>query len=106
MEESIFIRITKLDWDYKTGGVVTAHWDMVASDGVLEGVDKKKTDFDPNPESKNFVPVENLTEETVISWIKDTVMEEQLKIYEDRAVSLLRKSKLPPLVSGLPWDMS
>lgn len=106
MDEQFLIRINKLEWNMQTGGVVTVHWEMVATDGEKEGVDKKKTDLDPNPESSNFIPVENVTEELVISWLENTLLEEQMQIYKDRALSNLNKLKMPPLVYGLPWEMN
>lgn len=106
MDEQFFIRVDKLEWNMQTGGVVTVHWEIVATDGQIEASDKRKTDLDPNPASENFIPVENVTEEIVISWLENTILEEQMNIYKDRVLGILNKSKMPPLVYGLPWKMN
>lgn len=99
----VFWRIDRLEWDVVQGGIVTAHWSVVAKEGNIEGSTSGRTDFSPDPNDSSFISIKDITEEQVLSWVKKDFVDKQLDFYEGRARTALVKAKMPPLVSGLPW---
>ena len=96
-------KVTKLEWDDKTGGVISARWSIVVSDGTTTSVSPGTSKFNPDPKSKSYVQLKNLDEDTVLSWIKDSLI--NYKITESRAVErFLRERKISSTSSGLPWE--
>ena len=61
-----------------------------------------------NPEDKNFIPFDELTEETVIEWVKETLGEDKInEIYsnmETRLEDKVDRKNNPPFLEGKPWD--
>lgn len=99
---SISWQIVKLEWDESTGGVLSARWNVCVSDGELTTYSPGSTKFDPLPDESSFIPLENLDEETVLSWVKNSVY--NVKLLEERAVQRFnREKKISSTVSGLPW---
>lgn len=101
----IFWRVDNLEWDIVQGGIVSAHWSVVARENGIEGSSSKKTTFSPDPSSSSFISINNVTEAQVLEWIRKDLAENQIEIYENQAKNALLREKLPPLVSGLPWKM-
>lgn len=65
-------------------------------------------ELEGNPEDENFIPFEELTEEIVIDWVKETLGEEKLnEIYsnmENRLQERIERKNNPQFLSGKPWD--
>lgn len=97
-------RVIRLSWDETTGAVVRAMWVITAKDKGYEAYVKGETEFSANPEDKNFIPLENLTEEVVISWIHKNVKNKEGS--EKLAMERLEKRRVPATVRGLPWSAS
>jgi len=101
----VFWRVSNLEWEITTGGVRKVFWEIVATDGILEGVHRGSTEFNPDPEDSSFIAIDNLKEEVAIDWVSNSILPAHYEIYENRALDNLKKQKLPPIVSGLPWEM-
>lgn len=105
-DSSVFFKVDKVEWEITTGAIRRAYWSIVAYDGVDTGVYSSKTDFEPNPESPEFLNIDSVTEESVISWVRSSIIDAQYEIYKARAIENLANKKLPPMVSGLPWKVN
>lgn len=100
-------KINLLEKTIPDGGVIVAHWDCVATDE--NGVTARNygsEHFSPDPESPDFIPYEDLTEEIVLNWIKPKIAEDDITLQE-RVESNLQKRinniVNPSKESGLPW---
>lgn len=97
-------KVLRTSWDEDTGAVVSAMWLLIAKDSGYESYVKGETQFSPNPESENYIPLKDLTEEDVVSWIKNNVKNKEG--LEKLALERLEKKKVPSTVRGLPWEVS
>ncbi len=64
-------------------------------------------DFTGDPESPDFVPYENLTEEIILGWVKTTLGTEQVTAIETSLQNSVDTQKVAKdaetVKSGLPW---
>jgi hypothetical protein len=82
-------------------GVVEAHWEAIKVDGEHRAKLFGAITFTPNPDSENYIAYDSLTEETVISWIKN---HEECSKVEEYLEGQLNELKTPPkTVTALPW---
>ena len=96
--------ITQLDRETADGYVFTAHFTVNASDnsyksGVYGSVGFEKPD--------TLVPFADLTEETVVGWVKAKLNEENEDTVSNIEASLqtqLDVQAAPTKASGLPWS--
>lgn len=93
-------RVESMVWDLETGGVNTVHWRIIASDDTNTVDAYGSMGFSPDPESDNFISLDNLTEENVILWLKSN---EELGNVESSLIDQLEKKNNPVTESGLPW---
>lgn len=93
-------KVESMVWDLETGGVNTVHWRIIASDEINTVDAYGSLGFSPDPLSENFVPLDNLTEENVILWLKGN---EELENVESSLINQLEKKRNPVTESGLPW---
>ena len=85
-------------------GVVTAHWTAFDSE-TIEGVEHKgshygSTVFAPDTEAEGYIEYVNLTEATVVAWVKAGV---DGSIIEERIAGQIEESKAPAISTGVPW---
>jgi len=85
-------------------GVVVAHYKVDAKDGD-ESVGAYGTlNFVPKPDDPNYTPFDQLTEETVLGWVKAELDTAQI---EQALAQKLNEKLNPTVVSGnLPWEGS
>jgi hypothetical protein len=100
--------IHQLERKSDDGFVLNVHWRYAMID-----YDKEKTyyadtygvaSFTENTESESYIPYENLTEEIVISWVKDYIGQEQLQEIELNLSTQIEQQKKPTILVGLPWE--
>ena len=60
--------------------------------------------YEQNPESDNYIPYEELTEEDVINWLIETFGEEKIEQMEKSLLENISNQKNPITLSGLPWQ--
>jgi hypothetical protein len=100
---TVFWKIKKIHWDEATGGVILARWAVVVSDGENSIETLGTSRFKPDPESKSYIPLDNLKEETVVEWSKNSTP--NYKNTEKRAIkNFYEKTKISEVISGNPWE--
>ncbi len=78
--------------------VTTVHWVATKVDGEATASVYSSMAVEP---SDTFVPFANLTEETVVNWVKEKLDLESLEVSLDAQIA---EQKQPTKASGLPWD--
>lgn len=87
----------------KTDVVVTAHWRLNGVDGEHTAGVYGTQGFELDPDAP-FVPFADLTEETVIGWVKGAMGDEQVAAYEANVAAQIDALVNPPVVTpALPW---
>ena len=89
-------------------GVVVAHWRASDSEVVGSGDDAVTHSgssygtcgFTPDSTADGYVAYDNLTEETVIGWVKADVDADAI---EASIASQIAESKAPSISVGVPW---
>ena len=88
-------------------GVIKAYWRAVKTEEV-EGTNHAGgyqgcCELEPVPESDEFVPFDQLTEELVLSWVFAEIDKEAVEAIIDEQIKV---SKIPALVvAGKPWNI-
>ncbi len=89
-------KITNLDRKTADGFVTTAHWTATAVDGEHTASVYATASWDGEPS----VPYDQLTEETVLGWVWQSVDKEAA---EASLAAQIEKQKNPVTATGLPW---
>ena len=84
-------------------GVVVAHWRASDVDGDHSGSSYGTCGFTPDASADGYVAYDNLTEENVIGWVKDSMGEEAVTGVEDSIAAQIAESKAPAISVGTPW---
>ena len=84
-------------------GVVVAHWRATDVDGDHSGSSYGTCGFTPDASADGYVAYDNLTEENVIDWVKDSMGEEAVTGVEDSIAAQIADSKAPAISVGTPW---
>ena len=84
-----------------TKGVLIAHYRITATDADESVTSYGTINFTPNSDYPNFTPFEQLTEQTVVGWVKDTL--DTVEIEQSPADKLNEKLN-PTVASGVPWN--
>lgn len=91
-------RITQMEREETSGFVVSVHFEVGAFDQELStfyyGTVKNEQTED------SLVPYDELTEEIVISWIKESIDTESI---ESKLQAEIERQKIPAPVTGMPW---
>lgn len=100
-EYKIEYKILDLKYTKSEGLVIEVKYEVIVS---LDDVSKSKINTKKFRKSRNFIPLENLTEENVIEWIKNDRKKNHLR---DNLIPILKKlveiEVNSPLKTGLPW---
>jgi len=78
--------------------VITVHYRINAVDGDYSASTYGTVGYTQGEES--FVPFDDLTEETVIGWLKESLDAETV---EASLASQIEAQKAPATIAGLPW---
>lgn len=84
-------------------GVLLAQWAFIGSDEEHSAQISGFQSLEPNPQAESYIPFEELTEEDVVSWIKNILGEEDLAKKEQVIAQKIQEQKTPKVQSGLPW---
>jgi hypothetical protein len=90
--------IAQLERETADGYVFTAHYTVDASDGVYKAGAYGSLGLE-RPEGE-MIPFADLTEELVVSWVKERLDVEQI---EAALQAQLDEQRHPSKASGLPW---
>jgi len=93
--------IANLEHRTDDGGVVVAHWRVNAVDGEHSASAYGTASFIPDPTASGFVPFEQLTEETVLGWVKAELNTGEI---EQALANKLNEKLNPTVMSGIPWS--
>lgn len=101
--------IHQLERKSDNGFVVNVHWRFSMTDtdetGKYYYADTYSVaSYTQDEESEDYIPFEELTQEIVVEWVKETLGEEQLESMEASLVQQIESQKNPPIVYGLPWE--
>ena len=89
-------KITNLDRKTADGFVTTAHWTATAVDGEHTASIYSTVSWDGEPS----VPYDQLTEETVLGWVWQSVDKEAT---EASLAAQIAEQKAPSKATGVPW---
>lgn len=90
--------LSTLERDTTTGFVRVAHWNCTGTDGDFSGSVYATCSF----EGELSIPYGQLTEETVLSWVWQSVDKEAT---EAAVAAQIEAQKNPVTVTGLPWTI-
>ena len=89
-------KITNLDRKTSDGFVTTAHWTATAVNGEHTASVYSTVSWDGEPN----VPYDQLTEETVLGWVWQSVDKEAT---EASLTAQIAEQKAPSKATGVPW---
>jgi len=93
-------KIANLERETEDGFVFTAHYTVNADDGTYTSGAYGSLSFE-RPD--NLVPFSQLTEATVIGWVKEKLGEEKVAEIEAALQSQINEQKHPTKAAGVPW---
>jgi hypothetical protein len=89
--------------DGHTDVVVTAHWNVSATDGTYTSSVYGTQSFTYNPET-SFTPYADLTQEQVVGWVQEGMGAEGVASLEANLDTQIENQINPPIVTPpLPW---
>ena len=92
--------ISTMEREVSNGFVITAHWQATAIDGdYTASIYSTASWADGTP----VIPYENLTPETVLGWVWETVSKQAT---EDALAANIALQKNPTQASGTPWGQA
>lgn len=85
--------------------VVQTHWEKIGKDDDgVEGVFQGATPFPIDKITGNdFIPFEDLTEETILGWIKAVVVDDYERHVNERIQREIDSKKIKVVEADLPW---
>ena len=105
--ERLFLMTTEITWsvsqlDRETadGFVMTAHYRVDANDGTYQAGAYGSIGFE-RPDT--LIPYADLTEETVIGWVKEKLTAEKVTEVEAALQAQIDEQRAPSKASGTPW---
>jgi hypothetical protein len=93
-------RINQLERETADGFVFTAHYTVDAKDDTYSAGAYGSVGFE-RPE--NLIPFADLTEATVIGWVKEALGEEKVEGVETALQGQLDEQRNPTRAAGVPW---
>lgn len=94
--------IAQLERETADGYVFTAHYTIDANDGTYSAGAYGSLGFE-RPEGE-LIPFADLTEGTVIQWVKDKFGDEKVNEILDALQVQLDEQRSPTKAQGLPWS--
>jgi len=92
-------KIVNMERDASTGFVSTVHWTCSDVDGDYSG----STYGSIGLSGELVTPYEELTEETVIGWVKAAMGAETVAAHEAAVAAQIAEAKAPKVATGMPW---
>ena len=93
--------VAQLERETEDGYVFTVHYTVAANDGTYSSSAYGSLGLE-RPED-DMVPFADLTEATVIGWVKDKFGEEKVTEIEAALQAQLDEQHAPSKAQGLPW---
>jgi hypothetical protein len=92
--------IANLERETADGYVFTAHYTVNANDGTYSSGAYGSLGFE-RPD--NLIPFSELTEETVVGWVKEHFGAEKVAEIEAALQAQIDEQRAPSKASGVPW---
>ena len=92
--------IANLERETADGFVFTAHYTVEAKDDTYSAGAFGSIGFE-RPE--NLIPFADLTEDTVVGWVKEAMGDEKVANVESALQGQLDEQRHPTRASGVPW---
>lgn len=84
--------------------ISAAHFKVTAQCEEIEDVLRSNARFPLNPEVTHFTPLDDLSQEQIIDWVKSTLGELYVRAAEDSVRNTVYNKINPPIVGDdLPW---
>jgi len=109
---SVIWKVIQTERETTNDGVTVAHW--TASDSetvgsgdsavVHNGNSYGSVGLTPDHTADGFIDYEDLTENNVVGWVKDSLGSEEVTRVEESIAAQIADSKAPATASGLPWE--
>jgi hypothetical protein len=90
--------IAQLERNTADDFVVTVHYRVSATDGDYTASTYGTVGY--TQESETFIPFADLTEATVVGWVKESLGEDTV---EAALASQIEAQKAPAQIAGMPW---
>ena len=103
MTATITWSIAELERHTADGIVFTAHYRVDAADGTYSAGAYGSASFEAPAEGDPVIPFANLTEATVIGWVKDSLGTEQVTQVEAALQTNIDEQHAPSTATGMPW---
>ena len=109
---SVIWKVIQTERETTNDGVIVAHWTASDSDTVGTGDDAVthtgnsygSVGLTPDHTADGFIDYEDLTENNVVGWVKDSLGSEEVTLVEESIAAQIADSKAPAMASGLPWE--
>ena len=95
-------KISTLDRDTADGFVNTVHWTASQTDGDYSASTYSTVSF-TKEDGINYVPYDQLTEATVVEWVKASLGEEGVAAVDLALANNIAAQKAPVTATGTPW---
>ena len=99
-------KIEQMERQLADGGVIVAHYRVFASEGDETVSAYGSQALVPDPESPDFVPFENLTEDIVVAWVKEALTDIKVTQIEGQLAQVLDSKLNPTTAVGKPWEVA
>ena len=101
--------INDLKYNAADGGVFEVRWSLTARDDEHTeciAVESGKETWEYDPTAPDWVPIDQLTEEIVIGWVKEHLGAEKVAEIETNRAGKVQAQidRKGTVISGLPWD--
>ena len=100
MATTVTWKIANLERETEDGYVFCAHYTVTADDGTYTSGAYGSIGFE-RPD--NLVPFSQLTEATVVGWVKEKLTEEKVAEIEAALQSQIDEQKRPTKAASVPW---
>ena len=93
--------IVTCEHDVATGGITTAHWECIATDGDYRARSYGTCGFTPDASASDFTPYDSVTEAQVLGWCWAGDVDQAA--VEAALAAKIAADKNPTSASGTPW---
>ena len=95
--------VANLERHTAEGIVYTVHYTVSAEDGTYNAGAYGSIGLEAPTEGDTLIPFADLTEETVIGWVRDNLSEEKVAEVEAALQAQIDEQHAPSKASGTPW---
>jgi hypothetical protein len=99
-------KIEQMERQLADGGVIVAHYRVFASEGDETVSAYGSQALVPDPESPDFVPFDQLSEDIVVDWVKGELTDLKVSQIEGQLAQVLDQKLHPTTAVGKPWDVA